>query len=95
MISREKPRYFRDNLLLMKKHLPGLEMDFLVRSLDFCLENNLYNANTFIEVAKHYQGESKISKVTMIIPEISIKNRLDTLDMMPETSSISTYENIL
>ncbi len=95
MISREKPRYFRDNLLLMKKHIRGLEMDFLVQSLDFCLENNLYNANTFIEVARHYQVESKTSKVTMIIPEISIKNRLDTLDMMPETSNISTYETIL
>lgn len=95
MISREKPRYFRDSLLLMKKHIPGLEMDFLVRSLDFCLENNLYNANTFIEVARHYRDESKTSKVTMIIPEINIKNRLDALDIMPETSNISTYETIL
>lgn len=95
MISREKPRYVRDNLLLMKKHIPGLKMDFLVRSLDFCMENNLYNANTFIEVARHYHVESIASKVTMIIPEITIKNGLDALDIMPETSNISTYETIL
>jgi len=95
MISRKKPRYVRDNLLLMKKHIPGLEMDFLLRSLSFCMENNLYNANNFIEVARHYQVESRASKVTMIIPEITIKNGLDALDIIPETSNISTYETIL
>ncbi len=95
MISREKPRYVRDNLLLMKKHIPGLEMDFLMQSLDFCLGNSLYNANNFIEVARHYQAESKVSKATMILPEITIKDGLDALDIIPETSNISIYETIL
>jgi transposase len=95
MISKEKPRYFRDNLLLLKKHIHKLEKDFLVKSLDFCMENNLYNANKFIEVARHYHAESEASKVTMIIPEITIKNGLDALNIIPETSNISTYETIL
>ena len=95
MISREKPRYFRDNMLLIKKHITSFEKDFLVQSLDFCMENNLYNANKFIEVARHYQTESKASKVTMILPEITIKNGLDALDIIPKTSNISTYETIL
>jgi len=94
-ISKEKPRYFRDNLLLLKKHIHRLEKDFLVQSLEFCMENNLYNANKFIEVARHYSAESKVSKVTMVIPEISIKNGLGALDIIPETSNISTYEAIL
>lgn len=94
MLSREKPRYLRDNLLLMRKHIPDIEKHILMQSLSFCMENNLYNANTFIEVGKHYQVESKASKVTMIIPEITIKNGLDTLDMIPETSNISIYETI-
>jgi hypothetical protein len=46
-------------------------------------------------VARHYHVESIASKVTMIIPEITIKNGLDALDIMPETSNISTYETIL
>jgi hypothetical protein len=95
MIFRNKPRYFRDNMLLMKKHINGLENDFLMRSLDFCLENNLYNANTFIEVARHYQAESQVPNAIMIIPEITIKNGVDALDIIPETSDISIYENIL
>jgi transposase len=95
MIFRNKPRYFRDNLLLMKKHLPVVEKDFLVQSLDFCMENNLYNANTFIEVARHYQAESQVPNAIMIIPEITIKNGVDALDIIPETSDISIYENIL
>jgi transposase len=95
MISREKPRYFRDNMLLLKKHIPSLEKDCLVQSLDFCMENSLYNANKFIEVSRHYQAESKASKVTMIVPEITKKNGLDALDIIPETSNISAYETIL
>jgi transposase len=95
MISREKPRYIRDSLLLLKKHIPGLENEFIVQSLDFCMENSLYNANKFIEVARHYQSESKTSKVIVIIPEITIKNGLDALDIIPEKSKISTYETIL
>lgn len=95
MISREKPRYFRDNMLLLKKHIPSIEKDFLVKSLAFCMENNLYNANNFIEVARHYQAESKASKVTMILPEITINKGLEALDIIPETSNISTYETIL
>ena len=94
-ILSKKPRYFRDNLLLMKRHIPDIEKDNLLQALDFCLENSLYNANNFIEVAKHYQAESKTPKVTVIIPEITIKNGLDALDIIPETSNISTYETIL
>jgi transposase len=95
MISREKPRYFRDSMLLLKKHIPHLEKDFLMQSLDFCIENSLYNANKFIEVARHYLTESKASKTTMILPEITIKNGLDALDIIPKKSNISTYETIL
>jgi len=95
MISREKPRYFRDSMLLLKKHIPYLEKGSLVQSLDFCMENSLYNANKFIEVARHYLTESKASKAIMILPEITIKNGLDALDIIPEKSNISTYETIL
>jgi len=95
MISREKPRYFRDSMLLLKKHIPHLEKNSLVQSLDFCMENSLYNANKFIEVARHYLSESKASKAIMILPEITIKNGLDALDIIPEKSNISTYETIL
>jgi len=94
MIAREKPRYFRDSLLLLKKHIPDIEKDRLMQSLSFCIENSLYNANTFIEVGRHYQVESEASKVTMILPEITIKNGLDALDIIPETSNISIYESI-
>jgi hypothetical protein len=95
MIFRNKPRYFRDNMLLLKKHIPVLEKDSLEKSLVFCMENSLYNANNFIEVARHYLTESETHAVSVIIPEITIKNGLDALDIIPEKSNISTYETIL
>lgn len=95
MIFKNKPRYFRDNMLLLKKHIPVLEKASLEKSLVFCMENSLYNANNFIEVARHYLAESKTHLVTMIIPEITIKNQLNAVDFIPQKSTISTYENIL
>lgn len=94
MIYRNKPRYFRDNMLLLKKHIPVLDKASLEKSLVFCMENSLFNANNFIEVARHYLAESK-TLVTVIIPEITIKNRLDAVDIIPQTSTLSTYETIL
>lgn len=95
MIFKSKPRYFRDNMLLLKKHIPVLEKASLEKALVFCMENSLYNANNFIEVARHYLAESKTPMVTMIIPEITIKNRLDAVEIIPHKSAISTYETIL
>lgn len=95
MIFKNKPRYFRDNMLLLKKHIPVLEKASLEKSLVFCMENSLYNASNFIEVARHYLAESKTPLITVIIPEITIKNRLDVVDIIPQTSTISIYETIL
>lgn len=96
MLHKEKPRYIRDNLLALKKHLPSLDPYFLRQSLTFCLENNLYNANRLLEFARHYQGQAQIqTKIKNTVPEITIKHDLSALDMVPEASKISTYENIL
>ena len=51
-IYKDKPRYVRDNLLLLKKHLPEIEPEAVVHSVEFCLENDVYNAKKFIEIFK-------------------------------------------
>lgn len=92
----EKPRYVRDNLLLLKKNLPGYEPEVIKQSLDFCLENSLYNAARFSEVANHIKQEQEHKvNIKSIIPASVSKNSGDLLQFKPQTSKLSTYENIL
>lgn len=97
MLHKKKPRYVRDSLLLIKKHIPTIGKDFVIQSLNFCIENNVYNANRLIEIARHYEKESLVYKKNdkTILPEITIRHGLDAIDLVPETSKITTYEKIL
>jgi transposase len=95
-ISSEKPRYLRDNLLVMKKKIPGIEKDFLKEATHFCLENNLWNGASFIEVAEHYQKEAQQEHNSKaVLPDISIKKVIDNLEYTPKVSNLSTYETLL
>lgn len=96
MLNKEKPRYLRDNLLVLKKDLTQAQPDIILQALDFCLENNVYNAYRFTEVARHYQqqADQKI-KTPLISPQITGKPFSDHLNITPQTSKLSTYETIL
>ncbi len=95
-LQKEKSRYLRDNLLLLKKHMPAIIKDDLNKALCFCIENNLFNAARLIEVAHHYQKEAKWAGTgKIIVPDITIKKNLDALDFIPQASKLTTYETIL
>lgn len=94
-LHKEKSRYIRDNLLLIRKHMPGIRDD-LNNAIRFCLENNLFNAARLVEVAHHYQKEAQwVGTGKVIVPDITIKKSLDTLDFIPQVSKLTTYETIL
>lgn len=96
MLYKDKPRYIRDNLLMLKKHIPHLPAEFLAEALCFCLENHLYNSNRLVEVARHYHKQAhRQNEVKNITPEITIKQGFNALDIIPKTSELSTYEAIL
>lgn len=96
LIEKDKPRYLRDNLLTLKKHLPEYDPDIILQALDFCLENHVYNTFRFLEIAKYYlQEQIQKTKAMAIIPEVNIKQESDAFNIIPGTSKISTYESIL
>jgi transposase len=95
-IEQDKSRYLRDNLLILQKHLPEYPPAIILRVLDFCLENRIYNTYHFYEIAKHYSHEqSQQTKAKAVIPEERIKQGNDIFNITPITSKISTYESIL
>jgi transposase len=95
-VYKDKPRYVRDNLLLLKKHLPLLDKDIVDRSLVFCLENNIYNSSRLIEIANHYKSEQiQQSNTKIIIPDIKINSPRINNNFIPQKSKLSTYETIM
>jgi transposase len=96
LITKDKPRYLRDNLLVLKKHLPEFAPGIIKESINFCLENNVYNATRFIEIAKYYTHEHmEQDKAKAIIPEVQIKEENSILKIQPQYSQIDIYEKIL
>jgi len=95
-LHKEKSRYLRDNLLLLKKHIPDIEKACLIEAMQFCFENNIINAARLIEIAKHYQKEAQwVGSGKITLPDITLKKGIETLNFIPQASQITTYENIL
>jgi len=95
-LEREKPRYMRDNLFILKKHLPGYESKHIMQALNFCLESDVYNSLRLVEITKHFKLEEEQSvKAKSIMPDIVINSSFDDLELTPKTSKINVYETIL
>lgn len=91
----QKQRFLRDNLQLLKTKSVGIEPLFLERAVQFCIENSMFNANTLIQTALHYQKESQAIN-SSVMPHIEIKSTLSIeSNYEPQTSNINTYQTIM
>jgi hypothetical protein len=94
LLAKDKPRYLRDNLKIIEKKGTEISPEFLNTALKFCLENNIFNANQLIEIAKHKQASAlQEQNVAYNIPEITISRKIQTINV--DTSKINTYEKIM
>ncbi len=96
LLEKHKQRYVRDNLLLLNKRLTELEPEFIAKAIDFCLENNIYNANNLILTGIHYQKQHMQDK-KVVLPWINTNiTKPDTINLYePQVSKISTYEKVM
>jgi transposase len=96
LLHKDKPRYVRDNLLLIEKKAKEIASCNLLLALEFCLENKVYNSNRLIEIATHYQKqmEQEIS-VKYDIPVIKSNKELQLLTSTVQTSKINIYEKFM
>jgi len=62
LLRKDKPRYYHDNLRAIIKGSKTIPGEFLLQSLTFCLENGLYNGNSFCQVAMNYQKMNQQAK---------------------------------
>lgn len=96
LLEKHKSRYLRDNLLLLKKRLTALDAEFIQKAIDFCLENNIANANNLIETGIHYQKQQAQDERAKLPWD---DHKLTTLVVEslyePKSSKISTYEKVM
>ena len=93
-IRKEKPRYVRDQLVLIRKEIQVSEPSLVLKALEYCLKNRLYSATEFCDVLRSYHqrpstAEIDLSQVRILMP---------VGDMMfyePQLSDINEYQSII
>jgi len=94
-----KPRYIRDQLLLIRDVVKNTELFIADKCLDFCMENKIFSATDFKAVACKFTREKKQLDKAQNNPEhfnvssVVIDDNL--INTAPEISKINTYENII
>jgi hypothetical protein len=96
LILQDKPRYLRDNLLILKKHLTDFEPDIVNQVIDFCLERNVCNTNRFVEIARYYTLQKEQErKIKPMVSQGQLTKENTRFGIEPKRSQISFYETIL
>jgi len=97
-IRREKPRYLRDQLTLLKQTVEGTFALVANQALEYCTRMDVSSANDFKNVAEHLLQE-KSQKTDSMINPISANPlngvKTDATNYMPVKSSIVDYELLM
>lgn len=93
-LRKTKPRYIRDQLLLIRKVASKSKTCQIDQALEFCLANSIYKASDFKAVVDKICLEQKMPQ-----PQIEdlVIHSIDPghLSVQPQTSSITDYESIV
>ena len=95
-IRADKPRYIRDQLLVIKEAVKGHSPNIINKALGFCTKNRLYSATDFRDAMAHYGKEQQVKapleeplKVTPVSPD-----SLERIKAQPQIRDIKEYADI-
>ena len=92
LINKDKPRYFKDNLLFFERKANKYSKESLEIALDFCIKECIYNAKSFCEIAKNKDNEKNQN---CYFKDPKIKETAPDTYYIPEKSNINTYQKII
>jgi transposase len=99
MIKAAKPRYVRDQLLIIRDTIKGQEASAVEKVLDYCLQNHITRATDFSELfqlEKNIQSNEQHLGHTKVIPLNPLNGKLMSKAYVePQKSDIQDYQNIL
>lgn len=95
-IRKDKPRYIRDQLLLIKKISQQYPRFILDMTLEFCMKQNILKATDFESMAEKLNVQTNAVKDNKMPKNIEIKSlNKDTHKISPDKRSISDYKSIM
>lgn len=93
-IKKDKPRYIRDHLLLLKEVLQQTPAELCTRALQYCLDNQISSAVDFKAITDHYQkSKNPETKIVHLNPLNGTLSK--DAYIQPNKSSIEDYQNLL
>ncbi len=95
-IRLEKPRYIRDQVLLIQKAIMDAPLEVMDKALDFCVKNRLFRATDFQDAMNHYQKDKHVIDNTFDIKIPSLtQEKLEKIKVTPKIRDMSEYINAL
>jgi len=96
-IRAEKPRYVRDQLILIKQTIEDTDAQTIDHTLQYCLQMKVFSANDFKSVAAGLSQKKSWEKSTTINVKINPLNGQSTsvANCQPMQSSIVDYEKLM
>jgi transposase len=99
MIKAAKPRYIRDQLLIIRDTIKAQETSLIDKVLDYCLQNHITRATDFRELfrlEKNRQPDEQHPSLTKVIPLNPLSGKLMSKAYVePQKSDIQDYQAIL
>ena len=93
-IRQDKPRYIRDQLLIINKLPNEYDMEIVNQALAFCVDNKIYRATDMVSVAEKFNAQQ--SQDETIKQPIEIKTINQTAHkIIPDKSNISDYQSLM
>jgi len=96
-IRKEKPRYVRDQLLLIRKETQVSDPCLVLKALEYCLKHRLYSATEFCDVLRSYHQINAtpavdLTQVNILMP---VGDASFMMQYEPQVSDINDYQTII
>lgn len=93
-IRAAKPRYVRDQLLIIREAIEKTDAELLTKTILYCLENNIASAVDFNAIVKQQQRSASTQEKIIPLNPLS-GTHLNKAIIQPQKSSIEDYQNIV
>lgn len=96
-IRKQKPRYIRDQLQLIEKHVKVASFRDTAQALAYCTKNRLYSAQHFTEALYHFAKIQHATQTELPVPEVEsaeLKGR-ESFQVKVPVRDMKVYEKIM
>ena len=93
-LKKTRPRYIRDQLLLVKKAIKKSNAPYADQALRFCQTNQIFSGNDFGAVLDRFSQKEEVSEPDLAELLLESTDR-SHYEASPQKSSISDYESIV